>query len=261
MNDAMAGTHNWSNRSERTLGINQRRHLSPLGLPARVAAPVVYALIWLAMRGLFRLRVHGRERLPRAPSVLTPNHASYLDPFALSVALGYRRVRRTYWAGWAGILFRNWATRFVTRLGQAVPIDPQGGAFSGLALGAAVLRRSGSLVWFPEGRRSPSGELQPLKPGIAALLASFDVAVVPVYIHGTGKAMPVGSRMPRILRPIHVVFGEPLPVAELARCGEGPDRQSRILSALGGQLAELSLTWSQRLPPAQSTAPQATADS
>ncbi len=247
----MARTRNWSNRSDESLGAGQRRHLRPLGLAARIAAPTLYALIWLTMRGLFRLRVHGREHLPDSPLVFTPNHTSYLDPFALCVALGYRRVRQTYWAGWAGILFRNRLTRLVTRLGQAVPIDPQGRAFSSLGLGAAVLRRRRSLVWFPEGCRSPSGELQDLKPGVAALLPSFDVELVPVYIHGAHAAMPVGCRVPRIFRPIHVVFGEPLPAAELAQRGRGSDQQSRILEALTGQLAELSRSWASPAPAAR----------
>ncbi|NIR30450.1 MAG: 1-acyl-sn-glycerol-3-phosphate acyltransferase [Gammaproteobacteria bacterium] len=116
-------------------------------------------------------------------------------------------------------------------------------------------------MWFPEGRRSASGELQPLKPGVGALLASFDIAVVPVYIHGAHEAMPLGSRLPRLFHPIHVVFGDPLPAAELAGRGEGPDQQSRILEALAGQLAELCRSWRQPAPSARASAAQPTADS
>lgn len=242
----MAKERNWNDRTEHTLSEGQRRHLQPLGPVARALAPAVYAVVWLAMRGLFRLEVRGRERLPDPPSVLAPNHASYLDPFVIAIALGYPRLRETYWGAWVGVILRNRLTRFIARLGQAVPIDPWARRFSSLALGAAVLRRRKNLVWFAEGRRSQTGELQPLRPGVASLLASFEVPVTPVYVHGTHAAMPAGCRFPRLFRRITVVFGEPLPASDLARRGAGPDARSRILDALATELATLARTGPER---------------
>jgi len=42
-------------------------------------------------------------------------------------------------------------TRFIGRLANAVPIDPERGAISSLAFGAVLLKRKLSIVWFPEG--------------------------------------------------------------------------------------------------------------
>ena len=61
---------------------------------------VLYALNWLVMRGLFRLRFTGVERLPETgPFLITPNHVSYLDGLAIAAALPWRRLRHLYWAG------------------------------------------------------------------------------------------------------------------------------------------------------------------
>ena len=199
----------------------------------------LFILDRMIMRGLFRLRVEGLEHLPKEdPFVLTPNHVSYLDPFALAAALGYRRLRQTYWAGWTGAAFGNPLTRLVSRLAQAVPIDPHRAGVSSLAFGAAVLKREKNLVWFPEGERSTSGELQPFRPGIGMLLNHFRAPVVPVFIHGTYEAMPRGKFLQR-LEKITVVFGKPLDVDELEQQGEGEEPQGRITQALHDRVAEL----------------------
>jgi long-chain acyl-CoA synthetase len=243
----MSKKRSWKDRTDDTLGPRQRQHLAPLGPFRRAIAPAVYAIIWCVMRGAFRLEVRGRERLPETgPVVLAPNHTSYLDPFAVAVGLGYRRVRHTYWGGWVGAIFRNGLTRFVSRLGQAVPIDPHQGVFSSLAVGAAVLRRGKNLVWFAEGRRSPTGQLQCLRPGVAALVASFEATVVPVFIRGGYEAMPCGSRFPRLFRRVTVVFGEPLRAADLQQRGDGSDPRTRIVDGLYAELSSLARTWGDR---------------
>jgi long-chain acyl-CoA synthetase len=189
------------------------------------------------MRGLFRLRVEGLEHLPKeAAFVITPNHASYLDSFAVAAALGYRCLRRTYWAG-AGAAFSNPFNRFISRLAQAVPVEQAG--VSNLAFGAAILKRGRNLIWYPEGQRSPSGELQQFEPGIGLLLNHFRAPVVPVIIHGTYKAMPPGKALVRP-KKVTVLFGQPLDVDELEQQGEGDEPQDRLVEALHEHMAEMN---------------------
>ena len=55
--------------------------------------------------------------------------------------------------------------------------------------------KNGSLVClFPEGTRSPNGEIQEPKGGIGFLIAKAKVPVVPVYLDGTYKAYPKGAK-------------------------------------------------------------------
>jgi len=180
-------------RPDEVLDDEQKRWLRPLGPAASVAARVAFLLNRALMRGLLRLRVEGLENLPeKGPFVITPNHVSYLDSFVVGAALDYRRLRGTYWAGWSGAAFGNLVTRTVSRLAQAVPIDPARASYSSLAFGAAVLQREKNLVWFPEGQRSSNGELQKFKRGIGMLLDHYRVPVVPVFIRGTREVMPQG---------------------------------------------------------------------
>jgi long-chain acyl-CoA synthetase len=120
-----------------------------------------------------------------------------------------------------------------------VPVDPRRAGVSSLAFGAAVLARGKSLIWFPEGERSPSGELQRFKPGIGMLLEHFQTPVVPVSIHGTYKAMPRGKATIRPTK-ITVVFGEALDIRDLLeRAGEDGEPQDPIVQTLYKRMAKL----------------------
>ena len=220
---------------EEVLSAGQKRWLKPHGAMTSAVAAGLYALNWALVRALFRLRVKGLAHLPeKQPFVLIPNHVSYLDPQVIAAALRLRQLRRTYW----GVITTNPFTGLFGRLGQVVPIDPDHALISSLAFGAAVLKRGNNLVWFAEGTISPTGELQPLKPGIGILLERFQTLAVPVAIHGTDRALPIGKLWPRP-KPIMVEFGRPLSPRDLERQGKGNWPQERILDALHEHLAVL----------------------
>jgi long-chain acyl-CoA synthetase len=222
---------------EAVLSDEQKQWLRPLGPRESAVARGMFALDRALARRIFRLRVEGTEHLPEeGPFVIAPNHISFLDPFAVAAALDYPRLRHTYWAGRVGAAFGNPLTRRISRLAQAFPIDSHRAVFSSLAFGAAVLRSRRNLIWFPEGHRSPTGELQAFKPGIGMLLDRYPVPVVPVFIDGTHEAMPPG-RVWVQPKKITVIFGKPLDPRELQGEGEAP--QSRIVQALHERVAEM----------------------
>jgi long-chain acyl-CoA synthetase len=224
---------------EEVLSDEQKQWLRPLGPAEYALARGMFALNRAVARKVFHLQVGGVEHLPEeGPFVLTPNHISFLDPFAVAAALDYRRLRHTYWAGRVGAAFGNPLTRLVSRLAQAFPIDSHRAVFSSLAFGAFALKSQKSLIWFPEGHRSPTGELQPFKPGIGMLLDRFPVPVVPVFIDGTHEAMPPGRAWVQP-KKVTVVFGKPLDPHELDQRGEGDQPQSRIVQALHEHVAKM----------------------
>jgi long-chain acyl-CoA synthetase len=226
-------------RPEEALSDQQKRWLEPLGPMQSALAWCLFALNRALMRGLFHLRVEGLEHLPeQGPFLLAPNHASHLDPLAVAAALDPRRLRQTYWGGWTRTAFGNPLMRLVSRLAHVVPIEPERAARSSLALGAAVLKRRKNLVWFPEGERSPTGDLQLFKPGIGMLLEHFKTPVVPVFLRGTYAAMPRGKILPR-LQPVTVIFGQPLDADDLDQQGEGEQAHERIVQALHDRVAAL----------------------
>ncbi|TVR83994.1 MAG: hypothetical protein EA405_02705 [Rhodospirillales bacterium] len=222
---------------EAALDDAQKHWLTPLSLWERMLSRVLYGLVWAVMRGPFRLQVAGAERLPgQGPMLIAPNHLSYLDPFAVAVALGHRRLETTWWAGWAGIMFTSRLRRLFSRVSHVVPIDRERAVASSLAFGAAVLNRDQTLVWFPEGQRSPDGNLQAFMPGLGVLLDHIDVPVVPVIIRGTYQAWPRARMLPRIRR-LSVTVLDPQAPATLVEAGEGRDAGEKIANALHDRMA------------------------
>jgi len=223
-------------RPEEVLDDRQKRWLKPLGPVGSAMARGMFVLNRMMILGLFRLRVEGLENLPDGgPFIIAPNHVSYLDSFAVAAALDRSVLRRTYWAGWTGAAFGNPLTRLVSRLAQVVPVDPGRAGLSSLAFGAAVLRRGQNLVWFAEGERSPTGSLQPFKPGVGLLLSYYPVPVVPVFIRGTYESMPRGKVLQR-LEQVTVTFGEPF---DPRGFDDTARPQEQVVEAVHERVAEL----------------------
>jgi 1-acyl-sn-glycerol-3-phosphate acyltransferase len=80
------------------------------------------------------------------------------------------------------------------------------------------LKAGGIVALFPEGTRSPDGELGPLKPGIAVLASRVGVPVVPAGLAGMFESWPRSRRLP-VPHPVRVHFGEPIWPHELAGLG------------------------------------------
>jgi len=161
--------------------------------------------VWAAARGLFRIRFEGVEHVPRTgPVVITPNHVSFMDPILVTIpvrrALHYMALEPFFRVRGLGTLMR-WA--------RAFPI--QEGEPDNLAVRRAlrVLRQGEALVIFPEGGRSPDGQLQPFRPGAFRLALATGAPVVPVTIVGAFEAWPAGRRLPRPGR-IAITYHAPL---------------------------------------------------
>jgi long-chain acyl-CoA synthetase len=227
-----AGVGSWGalwDEPERLLSPAQSRWLAPLGPGLTLLSRTLMTVNGTLMRLVFGLRTMGLEHLPREPWVLVANHASFLDPLVLSAALGRRELERSYWGGWTGVAFANPLMRVISRLWRVLPIDQARGAGSSLALAAAVLKREGCLIWFPEGERSRTGRLLPFRPGIGLLLARFPRPVVPVSIRGTREALPRGRWVIRP-HPVAVTLGVPVDPRGLVAPGTPPEEAARRIA-------------------------------
>jgi len=155
-------------------------------------------------------RATGQQNIPDTGAVLlVSNHVSFLDVFFVGIPL---RRQLNYVAR---------STLFLPILGALIrsvggfPIQREGIGASGMKETLRRLKAGGVVTLFPEGTRSPDGEIGPLKPGIAALAARVRVPVVPAGLAGMFEAWPRTRRFP-VPHPIRIHYGAPILPAELA---------------------------------------------
>lgn len=149
----------------------------------------------IARTALLDVRVHGAERLREGESyVFLSTHQSWMD---IPVMLGYlpAQLRIAAKREVFQIPFLGW---HLSRAGH-IPINRGSTADSVASLRRAACDLHGgvSAFLFPEGTRTRDGSLQPLKKGGFRLAVECGLAVVPVAIVGTRRAMPRGSMVLR----------------------------------------------------------------
>ena len=74
---------------------------------------------------------------------------------------------------------------------------------------AAWLAAKENLILFPEGTRTPNGELLAAKSGVGLTVVTSIAPVVPVRVFGTFNALNRSQSFPRP-RPVGVTFGRPI---------------------------------------------------
>lgn len=164
------------------------------------------------LKTAFRPWVTGHENIPKTGGVImASNHLSFIDSVFLPLVMDRRisfLAKSDYYTGRGA---KSWLTKtFLTATGM-IPIDRSGGKASEASLetGLGVLARGEILGIYPEGTRSPDGRLYRGRTGVARMILEAGVPVVPVAMIDTEKAMPIGSKIPKVRR-IGIAIGKPL---------------------------------------------------
>jgi 1-acyl-sn-glycerol-3-phosphate acyltransferase len=164
---------------------------------------------------LFRIRCEGRENLPASGgALLLSSHQSFFDPVLLGV--GCNR-QLSYVA--RDSLFRFAPFRWLIKSLNAIAIDREGLGMSGLKETLKRLKQQQIVVLFPEGTRTPNGQVQSLKPGFAALAKRSGVPIIPAAVVGAYEAWPRQQRFPS-LGFVQVQYGPPLTPEEMQALGD-----------------------------------------
>lgn len=163
----------------------------------RVAGPPVLRLL--------RPTVTGLAGVPDDRGVvLAANHVSNLDNYLLSSV-----SPRPVWYLGKRELARGPFGAFNTAMGM-VPVDRGSGDHAAVDRIVGLLRAGEIVALFPEGTRSPTGQLFRFRSGVARIAHLSDSPVVPVGIVGTAAVWPRGGR-PQLRRPgpglLEVHFG------------------------------------------------------
>jgi 1-acyl-sn-glycerol-3-phosphate acyltransferase len=181
---------------------------------------IVKYLVTPFVRVLVRVRVEGRENMPRRGAViLASNHRSFLDSIFIPMVM---RRRVTFVA--KAEYFDDPKTAWFFRSCGQIPIRREGGSASERALASAtdVLRAGNVFGIYPEGTRTRDGLLHRGHTGVARLALACNVPIVPIGLVGTDAVQPIDSRLPKLFRRVTIRFGEPIDPARYA--GRAHDR-------------------------------------
>jgi len=175
------------------------------GFAARMFTQGLAAVMSPLFKWWFDLKVYGREQLRDQGVIFCPNHASFLDGFIFAYAVPGPLRYRLFSLGYR-LYFDVPVIRNLLKLIRVIPVDSASNVVAALQVSSYILRHGRVLSVFPEGSRSPSGEVGRFKKGVAILAKELEVKLVPVYIQGSYAAWPPGAILPRP-RPIRVSFG------------------------------------------------------
>jgi 1-acyl-sn-glycerol-3-phosphate acyltransferase len=178
-------------------------HTDRLPVPKEWVLRLTRPLVRLGLCLGWRVKVQDARYVPSSgPVILAANHIGLLDGpalVALTRRLTFAMVKREAFNGPVG--------RYLTHIGQISlnrrEIDPQA-----IRRAVQVLRAGKMLAVFPEGVRT-GGEVAWAKGGAAYLAMVSGAPIVPVAILGTREPGQHKNQIPRLRRPIHVVYGEP----------------------------------------------------
>lgn len=176
-------------------------------------------------RARIRLEVHGREHVPANRAfVYMSNHQSHMDIPVIYATVPARSLRMVA----KKELFRIPLWNRVLRIAGFIEIDrgDRAQAMASLDRAAAQIRDGMSMWIAPEGTRSKTGQVGPLKKGGFHLALGTGTPIVPVAIAGTREIMRPGRASMKYDQDVRVVIGAPIAVEgrnidELVREVEG----------------------------------------
>ena len=171
-----------------------------------IAYPVMKALLRFAMLFLGPIKVIGRKRVPREGGLLIlANHLSDVDPVVVQLAC----PRRIHFMAKSD-LFEMKGLGAILRFVRAFPVRRGEPDRAALKYAIELLKMGEVVCIFPEGQLSPSGDLQPRKPGVSLIIRNSGANVICMGFRNSNKVMPYGSlKLQRSGTTIPCEWGEP----------------------------------------------------
>ena len=177
----------------------------------RVTRVLLHAILGIYMFGYNRVTFHHRENLDtKAQQIIVANHSSHYDAAVLLNSFPYTRMHLVHPIAARDYFFSSRLKGFFFRIFMNVlPIERTAKMQEAFGPTEDALRKGHSIIIFPEGTRSVSGEMGRFKVGVGYLAAQHKIPVLPVYIDGAHRAFGKGSSVPKAFK-ISVVYGKPL---------------------------------------------------
>ena len=183
-----------------------------------------------------RAEVRGLENCPaKGACILAGNHASHLDPPMVGAMYP---GRLTFVA--IDYLFRIPFIGFCIRHLGAISIThaKAGSAVEMLKLSLKLLEEGKQVILFPEGTRSWDGKLKEFEGGVAMLALKTGAPILPIYLEGTHRSLPRGTRFPKPTK-LRITFGPLLHPEDLPEGLSSKARREALLKELENRIREM----------------------
>ncbi len=184
-----------------------------------------YLGVKYTVRGLFalfyRFRVIGKENVPKGGGIVAPNHVSHLDPMVIGCSWPehvHFFARDTLWD-------KKWLGTLITAL-QTHPLVRGEADIAAMKKIVSLLKAGEQVVLFPEGTRSPDGQLQEGKSGVAMLAIRANVPILPAYIDGSHAIWDRHRSKPKLIGKMTLIIGKPIYPEEFAHLPKNEAREA-----------------------------------
>lgn len=199
---------------------------------------LVYQSCYYLSRALayccFDYKVINREKIPNdGPLLLAMNHQSFLDPPLAGIVC----EREIFYLARKSLMDVPVLGQILPKL-NVIPYDQEGNDMSAIKAVIRVLKAGEATVIFPEGTRSPDGQLQPAQSGLGMIVAKTRAPVLPMRIFGAHEAFPKGSSRVR-LQPLTLVVGDVLRFSDADFAGDSRSAYRRISQTVMERIAAL----------------------
>ncbi len=163
-----------------------------------IALTVVYIIAFIG----FRVKVTGKENLDASEGsryIICSNHLHICDPVFIALR---RYGRQKLLIMGKAELFKHPITNWFFRKVGVVPVDRGRADMDVINKAQDELRGGRPMLIFPEGTRSKTGKMLPIKSGALVIAAATDATILPCHISYGGKF--------KIFGRVYINFGKPL---------------------------------------------------
>jgi len=195
-----------------------------------------YHLSRLLAKVFYGFRIIHRERvIQTGPVILATNHQSFLDP----PLAGNASDRAIFFLAKKSLMDVPILGWLLPKL-NVIPVNLEGGDRSALKALIRILSAGECALVFPEGKRTPDGNLQPAEPGLGLVIAKTRAPVVPLRIFGAYDIWPIHGKL-RFRGKITIVVGEAIYFSESDVEGGGKDFYMRLSQRVMDAIAALEV--------------------
>ncbi|MBU1534307.1 1-acyl-sn-glycerol-3-phosphate acyltransferase [Myxococcota bacterium] len=193
---------------------------------------------------LNRTVVRGRRNLRVEKNTLyLSNHQTMIDSFLIGTILTLpRMIGRPslipHHPAASENFFGNPLLAWFSARWKCIPVRRGQRDFAALSLMTETLRE-GTMLIYPEGTRSRTGEIGTGRPGTGKLIHDTGAVCIPIRVRGMDRVLPIGRRVPRIFQRIEVIIGEPVALESVRELPSSRETSEAVIARVMDSLRNL----------------------